>query len=60
MVRVITILNALVGWGLGQALAPTLYPDDPHTWLFLQAFGASALAWLSYFLLAVGMRRSTS
>jgi hypothetical protein len=57
MIRLITVLSALMGWGLGEALGPVLYSDLPQAWFFLRAFGASALAWLTCVLVAVNNRQ---
>jgi hypothetical protein len=49
MHKLFTFLLMLMGWGLGEALAPVYYGDHPETWFFIRVFLASALSGLFWF-----------
>jgi hypothetical protein len=49
MHRLFTLLLTLMGWGLGEAIAPVHYPKNPETWFFIKVFLASALSGMFWF-----------
>ena len=44
MVQLFTLLLVFLGWGLGESIAPSMYPNNPETWSFVRAFCTAAPA----------------